>query len=71
MRGENQVKDEDVPWLPVEVGNRRGTYRVIAVKLTVRFAGQIKTVDASSRAVPASLAADADKSLATLVLGEF
>ena len=52
-------------------GNRRGDFEVSSGQLTVRFGNQHKTTRAPSTGIPASLGADADRSLAQFMLGEF
>lgn len=52
-------------------GNRRGEFEVSGGQLTVSCGGQHKTTRAPSTGLPPLLGADADKSLAQFMLGEF
>jgi len=51
-------------------GMHHGEYEVSNGSLTVRLGSRHKTTRAPSTGVPASLGADADKSLAQFMLGE-
>ena len=59
-------------WIPVNSldGVHHGEYEVSDGMLTVRLGGRQKSARASSTGVPAALGADADKSLAQVMLGE-
>ena len=59
-------------WIPITStdGTRKGDYEVSAGMLTVRFEGKTKSTRASSTGLPKEHGADADKSLARLMLME-
>jgi hypothetical protein len=59
-------------WIPITSsdGTRRGEYEVSDGRLTVRLGSRQKSTRASSTGVPGSMAADADRLLAIMMLSE-